>query len=222
MNNISHNIRYYPHDLNTKFYAVQLYLKGYPLKTVRRRYHISKSSLLRWIKKFNGSKQSLIDKSHKPLSKHPNAHTDEELEWIRNYTRRNPNITLPELYEKLRTEKGYSRYACSLFRVMRKMNLKVNIEIHIKYVPKKYDTPTMIGIKWQMDVKYVPKECYVAPMVINSIYTAIDEASRERFIYPYKEHSSYSTIDFLKRAIVYFGYKPKTLQIDNGSEFTSS
>ena len=26
MNNISQNIRYYPHDLNTKFYAVQLYL----------------------------------------------------------------------------------------------------------------------------------------------------------------------------------------------------
>ena len=83
---------------------------------------------------FNGSKESLIDKSHKPLSKHPNAHTDEELKWIKDY---NPNITLPELYGKLRAEKGYSRHTCSLFRVMRKMNLKVNTEIHKKYIPKK-------------------------------------------------------------------------------------
>ena len=50
-------------------------------------------------------------------------------------------------------------------------------------------------------------------------YTIIDEASRERFIYPYKEQSSYSTVDCVKHAIVYFGYKPITIQTDNGSEF---
>ena len=221
MNNISQNIRYYPHDLNTKFYSVQLYLKGFPLKVVCRRYHISKSSLLRWVKKFDGSKESLIDKSHKPLSKHPNAHTDEEIKWIKDYLRRNPTISLPELYGKLRTDKGYSRHACSLFRVIRKMNLNVNKEIREKYTPKKYDTPTMIGIKWQMDVKYVPKNCYSGRDSQKFYqYTVIDEASRERFIYPYKEQSSYSTIDFLKRAIVYFGYKPEIIQTDNGAEFT--
>lgn len=48
-------------------------------------------------------------------------------------------------------------------------------------------------------------------------YTIIDEASRERFIYPYKEQSSYSTVDCVKHAIVYFGYKPITIQTDNGS-----
>ena len=48
-------------------------------------------------------------------------------------------------------------------------------------------------------------------------YTIIDEASRERFIYPYKEQSSYSTVDFVKHVIVYFGYKPITIQTDNGS-----
>lgn len=37
MNTISQNIRYYPHDLNTKFYAVRLYSKGYPLSLVCRR-----------------------------------------------------------------------------------------------------------------------------------------------------------------------------------------
>ena len=221
MNSISQNIRYYPHDLNTKFYATKLYKSGYPISLVCRKYKVSKSSLLRWSKKFDGTEESLYNKSYRPLTKHPNAHTDEELKWIKDYIRRNPNITLPELYGKLRTEKGYSRHACSLFRVIRKMELNIVKETHEKYVPKKYDTPTMIGIKWQMDVKFVPKTCYVGNDNEKFYqYTVIDEASRERFIYPYKEHSSYSTIDFVKRAIIYFGYKPQIIQTDNGAEFT--
>lgn len=221
MSSISQTQRYLPHEINTKFYAVKLYRNGYSVSFVCRRYKISKSSLMRWNKKFDGTKESLIDKSHRPKTKHPNAHTDIELKWIRDYTRRNPNISLPELYGKLRTEKGYSRHACSLFRVMRKMGYYVNKEKRTKYVPKHYDTPKQIGIKWQLDVKYVPKDCYSG--IDNQKfyqYTVIDEASRERFIYPYKEQSSYSTVDFIKRAIVYFGYKPKIIQTDNGQEFT--
>lgn len=52
--------------------------------------------------------ESLLDKSHKPLSPHPNSHTAEELKWIRDYHRRNPHISVCELYGKLRTAKSYS------------------------------------------------------------------------------------------------------------------
>ena len=212
---------HYPHSLNTKYYAVLLYRNGNPISFVCRRYKCSKASLMRWNKKFDGSKKSLLDKSHKPLSPHPNAHTDEELYWIKNYIRRNPNISLCELYGKLRVEKGYSRHACSLFRIVRKLKYPINTEYHEKYTPKKYDTPNNIGIKWQMDVKVVPKQCYTGKLPDKFYqYTIIDEASRERFIYPYKEQSSYSTVDFVKRAITYFGYKPETIQTDNGQEFT--
>ena len=221
MNSISYTQRYIPHELNTKFYAVNLYRHGYPVSFVCRRYKISKSSLMRWNKKFDGSKESLIDKSHRPLTRHPNAHTELELKWIKDLIRRNPHISMSELYGKLRTERGYSRTAPSLFRVLRKLGFYVEKEKHEKYTPKKYDTPTDIGIKWQMDVKYVPTECYSGTTPDKFYqYTVIDEASRERFIYPYKEQSTYSTIDFVKRAIVYFGYKPKIIQTDNGQEFT--
>ena len=214
-------ISHYPHSLNTKYYAVLLYRNGNPISFVCRRYKCSKASLMRWNKKFDGSKKSLLDKSHKPLSPHPNAHTDEELYWIKNYIRRNPNISLCELYGKLRVEKGYSRHACSLFRIVRKLKYPINTEYHEKYTPKKYDTPNNIGIKWQMDVNVVPKQCYTGKLPDKFYqYTVIDEASRERFIYPYKEQSSYSTVDFVKRAITYFGYKPETIQTDNGQEFT--
>lgn len=221
MTSISHSLRYLPHDLNTKYYSVKLYHQTKSINHVCRRYHISKSSLMRWNKKFDGTKDSLIDKSHKPHSSHPNAHTDEERKWIKDYLRRNPNISLCELYGKLKTEKGYSRHACSLFRFMRKLGFFVNKEAHKKYIPKHYDTPKKLGIKWQMDVKYVPKNCYSGKDEQKFYqYTIIDESSRERFIYPYKEQSSYSTVDFFKRAILFFGYYPKIVQTDNGSEFT--
>ena len=125
---ISQIQRYIPHELNTKYYSVNLYRKGYSVSFVCRRYKISKSSLMRWNKKFDGTKESLIDKSHKPLSKHPNAHTEEEIKWIKNLIKRNPNISLCELYGKLRVNYGYSRHASSLFRLLRKMNFYLILE----------------------------------------------------------------------------------------------
>lgn len=224
MKSISHSQRYFPHELNTKFYSVKLYRGGESIAFVCRRYKISKSSLMRWNKLFDGTKESLIDKSHKPLSKHPKAHTELELKWIKDYIRRSPNISMIELYDKLRLDKGYSRHACSLFRVLRRLGyFKQKQHEYKKYIPKPYNTPKELGIKWQLDVKYVPKTCYKGQMQDKFYqYTMIDEASRERFIYPYKEQTSYSTVDFVKRAFIYFGYKPLTIQTDNGFEFTYS
>lgn len=222
MNTITHSQRYLPHELSTKFYAVKLYRTGVGVSFVCRRYHISKSSLMRWNKKFDGTKESLRDKSHKPISKHPNAHTDEELKWIKDYLRRNPKISICELYGKLRSAKGYSRHPGSLYRICRKLGYSsFTPSTKNLYKPKPYDTPTQLGVKWQMDVKYIPSVCYSGSMPQKFYqYTVIDEASRERFIFPYMEQSSYSTIDFLKRAIIYFGYQPSILQTDNGAEFT--
>lgn len=222
MNTITYSQRYLTHELQTKYHAVKLYRTGVGVSFVCRRYHISKSSLLRWNKKFDGSKASLLDKSHRPHSKHPNSHTDEELKWIRDYHRRNPKISVCELYGKLRTAKGYSRHPASLYRIYRRLGYSHSAPSTKKqYKPQPYDTPTKLGVKWQMDVKYVPSACYTGTVSQKFYqYTVIDEASRERFIFLYMEQSSYSTVDFLKRAIAYFGYQPETLQTDNGGEFT--
>ena len=177
---------------------------------------------MRWNKKFDGTKESLIDKSHRPHSKHPNAHTDEEIKWIKDYHKRNPKISVCELYGKLRTNKGYRRHPGSLYRIYRRLGYSSAAPSTKKMSkPKPYDTPSRLGIKWQLDVKYVPTVCYKGSVPQKFYqYTMIEEASRERFIYPYMEQSSYSTIDFVKRAITYFGYKPLIIQTDNGGEFT--
>lgn len=223
MKSITQNKRYCPHQIETRIYSVKLYRQTKDLDFVLRRYHISKSSLMRWNKKYDGTKESLMDKSHKPKTAHPNAHTDEEITWINNYHRRNPNISLCELYGKLRSDKGYSRHIGSLYRMYIKLGYRKKVESTKKKSKHSghYDTPTQLGIKWQMDVKYVPAICYTGHDDNKFYqYTMIDEASRERFIYPYMEQSSFSTIDFVQRAILYFGYAPEIIQTDNGAEFT--
>ena len=225
MNSISQNVRYLPHDLNTKFYAVCAYRNGNSSNYVCRKYHISKSSLSRWNRKFDGTKDSLIDKSHKPKSRHPKAHTDLELKWIQNYIRRNPHITLCELWYKLKINKGYSRHPGSLYRVLKRMGFynEINIKNTSKYTPKHYDTPKELGMKWQIDVKYVPDECKCDNLPEDKKfyqYTCIDEASRERFIYHYDSHTPMDTVDFVHRCFLFYEYKPKEIQTDNGVEFT--
>lgn len=222
MNTITHSQRYLPHQLNTKFYAVKLYRTGVGVDFVCRRYHISKSSLMRWNKKFDGTRESLADKSHRPKSPHPNSHTEQELKWIKDLHRRNPHISVCELYGKLRLQKGYSRHPGSLYRIFVKLGFSSKAaSTKKKRKNKPYDTPTELGMKWQMDVKYVPSACYTGTVPQKFYqYTMIDEASRERFIYPYMEQSSYSTVDFMKRCFRYFGYVPEIIQTDNGAEFT--
>lgn len=180
---------------------------------------------MRWNKLYDGTRESLQPKSHRPKTQHPNSHTETELNWIKNYHRRNPNISMCELYGKLRTEKGYTRHPGSLYRVFVRLGYRQKAESTKKKSKHngKYVTPATIGIKWQLDVKYVPTACYSGTDGEKFYqYTIIDEASRERFIYPYKEQSGYSTVDFVKRAIIYFGYAPKIIQTDNGSEFCNT
>ena len=225
MSSITQNKRYLPHEITTKVNSVKLYRQTKDIGFLCRRYHISKASLMRWNKQYDGSRESLAPKSHRPHTQHPNAHTEQELTWIKNLHRRNPNISVCEMYGKLRQEKAYSRHPGSLYRVFVRLGYRTKVESTKKKSKHTghYDTPEELGIKWQMDVKYVPAACYAGTDGDKFYqYTMIDEASRERFIYAYKEQSSYSTIDFTKRAIIYFGYAPETIQTDNGGEFTHS
>ena len=197
------NKRYLPHELKTRIHAVETYRNGNSIDYVCRKYHISRISLWRWDKKYDGTPESLMDKSHRPISRHPNAHTDEEIKWIKDLIRRNPHITLCELWIKLKINKGYNRLIVSLYRVLKRIF---------------YNQPLISGTS-----KYVPNECKENNLPEETRfyqYTCIDEASRERFLYWYDEHTPANTVDFIKRCIDYYKYKPEEIQTDNGTEFT--
>ena len=161
MSIIAQNKRYLPHEITTKENAVKLYRLTKDIGFVCRRYHISKASLMRWNKQYDGNRESLAAKSHRPHRQHPSAHTEEELKWIRDLHRRNPNISVCEMYGKLRQEKAYKRRPGSLYRVFVRLGYRKKVESTKKKSKHNghYETPTELGIKWQMDVKYVPKAC---------------------------------------------------------------
>lgn len=189
---------------------------------VAHRYHCTVRTVYRWKSRYDGTLASLENRSCRPHSVHPNAHTEEETDLILRLVRRNPGIGLNELYGKLQG-RGYRRHFVSLYRLLRRMGYYQSKTVREPYKPKPYHTPEAIGVKWQMDVKYVPTECNVGkdPFARQFYqYTVIDEASRERFICAYQEQSSYSTVDFVRKAFRHFGYIPQTIQTDNGTEFT--
>ena len=177
-------------------------------------------SLWRWKALYDGTIESLVPKSCRPKTPHPNSHTKEEVEQIEKLVKKSPHLSYNEMYGIMRQKHAYSRTYCGFYGYIIKHNLRPQKEL-AKYVPKPYETPEMLGYKWQMDVKHVPTICYTGTVPQKFYqYTMLDEASRERFIYPYMEQSSYSTIDFVKRCINYFGYTPQIIQTDNGVEFT--
>ena len=52
------NKRYLPHELTTRINSVKLYRQTKDIDFVLRRYHISKASLMRWNKLYDGTKES--------------------------------------------------------------------------------------------------------------------------------------------------------------------
>ena len=204
-------------------YKIVKLLERQDVYFVSTRYHISIRTLYRWKAKFDGTPESLDNKSSKPHTKHPTAHTDDEIKNITALIHRNPQIGLNELYGKLRLNYGYKRNPVSLYRFLKRNGYYTNKTVRKPYVPKRYDTPVNIGEKMQLDVKYVPLECRTVRMDHSEQYyqyTIIDEATRQRFIYAYRECNGSTTVDFVVRAIKYFGYIPKIIQTDNGTEFT--
>ena len=69
--------------------------------------------------------------------------------------RRNPNISVCEMYTKLREKHAYSRHPGSLYRVFVQLGYRKSVESTKKKSKHNghYDTPTELGVKWQMDVK---------------------------------------------------------------------
>ena len=184
------------------------------------RYNVSRQYIYRWRRRYDGTLQSLADKSHRP-NHHPFKHTDAEIKLIRDMRRRNPNAGLVVFWVKLR-QRGYTRSITGLYRMLRKLGEHREILPNPKYIPKPYEKMYYPGQRVQVDVKFVPSACVVGEVEGEKFYqyTAIDEYSRFRYIEAFREHSSYSSTVFLEHLIKAFPFKIECIQTDNGTEFT--
>lgn len=184
------------------------------------RYKVNRQYVYRWRKRYDGTVQSLADKSHRPYH-HPNQHTPEELKLITDMRKRNGNAGLVVFWVKLR-QRGYSRSVTGLYRVLRRQGQLAVKPPNPKYIPKPYEKMLYPGQRVQIDVKVVPAGCIVGDAKGKKFYqyTAIDEYSRFRYLEAFEEHSSYSSAVFLEHLIKAFKFPIECVQTDNGMEFT--
>lgn len=199
-----------------------LYAQKHGVTKAAVRYHTNRQYIYRWRKRYDGTLQSLEDRSHRPHS-HPNQHTPEEIKLILNMRRRNPNAGIVVFWVKLRS-RGYTRSISGLYRFLRKRNaMAVKLPNPKKYTPKPYEQMQYPGQRVQIDVKFVPKACIVGQSEPTQWYqyTFIDEYSRFRYLEAFPEHSTYSSALFIQHCVKRFPYAIECVQTDNGPEFTN-
>lgn len=201
--------------------AIIQYAEKHGVTKAAIRYHTNRQYIYRWRKRYDGTLESLADRSHRPHH-HPNQHTEEELKLIRDMLRRNPNTGLVVFWVKLR-QRGYTRSVSGLYRVLTRSGQMAVKLPNPKYIPKPYEQMRYPGQRVQIDVKFVPQVCIVGqdPATKWYQYTFLDEYSRFRYLEAFQEHNSYSSAVFLRHVVEKFPYAIECIQTDNGSEFTN-
>ena len=131
--------------------AVIEYSLKYGVTKAAIRYKTNRQYIYRWRKRYDGTLQSLADRSHRPHS-HPKQHTESELKLISDMRKRNINAGLVVFWVKLR-QRGYSRSVTGLYRVLRKQNQMAVKPPNPKYIPKPYEKMLYPGQRVQLDVK---------------------------------------------------------------------
>lgn len=190
-----------------------------------RMYGVSLSSIKRWCKRYDGTWQSLVERSHKPKS-HPKQHTKEEEEIIRKaISAKFFRYGWDGAYDEA-AKQGYRRSFSGMVYAARRLNLvggkkeKKPTRKHERRYPELL-TP---GEKVQIDVKEVPYCCLKGALKRDGKHlyqwTAIDECTRYRFVYGFEEHTPENSVRFLKLLQEDFPFKIQVAQTDNGTEFT--
>ena len=211
---------YLPLDFETKYHCCRRrFESGWSIRKILGYYHVKRSSLYRWLKQYDGTKESLINKSHKPIRKHPRSIKHDIVNKILNLHKRNPDLSFIEIWVRLRRE-NIIISASSVLRILKRNDGYIPYKPSKKIHNKLYHTPKMVHDKWQIDVKFVPKECK-APKLEGRFYqyTILDECSRKRILYFNEEHSMYETVKALEYAKEKLGCLPYEIQTDNGPEF---
>lgn len=205
--------------------GVVKYAEKHGKSAAARQYGVSLSSVKRWSKRYDGTWQSLQERSHRPHS-HPQQHTAEEESAIRQaYDKKYLRYGWDGVYAELLKEHGYTRSFGGMYHAATRMGLgRGRKRKRPSRAARRYPELTTPGEKVQIDVKEVPYCCLkgAAKRDGKHLYqwTAIDECTRLRYVYGYEEHTPENSVDFLGRLLKAFPFKIQTIQTDNGTEFT--
>lgn len=189
-----------------------------------RKYGVSLSTLKRWCKKYDGTWQSMLEKSRRPHS-HPKRHTAKEEKQIKNsFKKCYARYGWDGVYSDLQRKK-YTRSFSGMVYAAKRLGLAGEKKPRKKSrTQRRYPELLEAGEKVQIDVKEVPYNCLRGKLLKDGKrlyqWTAIDECTRMRFVYGFEEHTPENSVKFLAMVVKAFPFKIKTIQTDNGAEFT--
>lgn len=195
------------------------YSQNHSITETAIRFKVSRKTVYKWLKRYDGTLESLEDRSHKPHHS-PKAHTEDEIRIIKKLLKKHKNIDIILVYQELIEKYNYTKSYGGLKRLITKLRSKKSNK-KSKRKPKPYKRADYIGQKVQIDVKFVPSYCVVNGKKYYE-YIAVDECSRWAFRQIYDEHSTYSSYKFLIALIKAAPFQIREIQTDNGNEFTNA
>jgi len=183
---------------------------------------VTRQSVHRWITRYDGTLESLMDRSKRPHY-HPTQHRPEEIRRVLSVCRQNKSLGLVCLWVRLRQRFGYKRTISALYRLLRREGVMPPPGRKRRHKSKPYEPILTPGARIQVDVKFVPNKCLVGSLAGRNIYqyTAIDECTRWRYAAIYDELSAWNSTHFVGELRKRFPFEIACIQTDNGSEFTS-
>jgi len=209
--------------LNNLKYRLSIlkYANNHSVSRASLKFNVSRTFIYKLKSRYDGTLESISPHSKRPIS-HPNQSTSDELDLIKRYIKRNPNVGLMTLWIKLRNA-GYFRCMTTLYRSLIKLGLKTNPPKPEKNKRRNMDPTFFPGERIQIDIKYVPKDAVTDPNDFHQYYqyTAIDEYSRYRYLEIFDEMSTYNASLFLIHCIKRMPFEIKCVQTDNGITFTN-
>lgn len=196
------------------------YLEKHTVTETAIRFRVSRKTVYKWFHRYDGTLESLKDRSHKPHNS-PKAHTKEEIKQIKHCIKKYKWKDIILAYQEMREKYGYSRSYGGFKRLILKLRSGKPAKKKSKKKSKPYKRADYIGQKIQIDVKFVPSYCVTNGKKYYE-YIAIDECSRWAYRQMYDEHSTYSSYQFLLKLIKNAPFPIREIQTDNGCEFTNT
>jgi len=191
-----------------------------------RQHGCSRTCFYKWRNRYDGSIESLVDRSRRPHS-HPDQLTQDEHALIdkvaraKSYTDKHGRKRTPGLYRLhwlLRTVHGFVRSVGGLYKALKRLGFYGPAKRRRRRKYKRYERPWP-GANVQIDIKYLDairgKREYQ--------YSAIDEHSRLLYARIYDDTSVHNTKHFLRDALDFFEkhqIRVQQVQTDHGTEFT--
>lgn len=208
-------------DLKYKQSVVKYAIKHNNNAKAARKYKLTREYVRFWRSRYNGTLDSLRELSRAP--KNPrNRQSDDQINIVIHTFKYNNLKQRIEMFV-IAKRKGYIHSYYTFTKTINKL-FKTKSKTKKKYIPKKYNTPSIPGRKIQLDVKYAPRSTYNNKDERWCQYTFIDETTRLRYLHPAKEANTFETVKALESAIIFFakkGISIKAIQTDNGREFTN-